>query len=91
VDVPTDVQMPAVTMNMADYTRMVTNHPVMTTADDATMTMTAAVAAAMRTSISSSRDERRQADNGRGDESEECSTFEHCERPFWLEMNHPCQ
>jgi hypothetical protein len=55
-----------------------------TTVVTATMT-----AAAVATRLSTGGDERRQADDGRGDESEKCSTFEHYERPYWLEVNHP--
>jgi hypothetical protein len=38
--------------------------------------------AVVRTRIGSARDDRRQADNGRADESEECSRFEHSQRPL---------
>jgi hypothetical protein len=58
---------------------VIADHVVMTTvatAVTATATVTVATVAA---GISRRRDERRQANNGRGDESEECSTFEHCE------------
>ena len=53
----------------------------MMTATVMTMTATLTVAT-MAAGVSSSRDERRQANNGRGDESEECRTFEHCQRPL---------
>ena len=82
VNVPVEARdMPAVTVaRMTDDTRMAT-HPV-TAADDAATTL-AMTAAAIRTRIGSSGgDERREADDGRGDESEECSTFEHGQRPF---------
>jgi hypothetical protein len=48
------------------------------------MTTTAVVmtATAVRTCIGSGRDQRRKADNGRRDESEECRTFEHSQRPL---------
>jgi hypothetical protein len=49
----------------------------------AAMTTTAVVTAtAVRTCIGSGRDQRRKADNGRRDESEECRTFEHSQRPL---------
>jgi hypothetical protein len=56
----------------------VTDHAVMTAMAAAALV----TAAALRTSIGSGRDERRQADDGGGDECEECSTFEHGQRPF---------
>jgi hypothetical protein len=54
---------------------------VTTTTMVAAAVVTATVAA-VRTCIGSGRDERREADNGGRDESEECRTFEHCQRPF---------
>ncbi len=52
-----------------------------------TTAVTAAVtAAAVTTGVSTGRDECRQADDDRRDESEECSTFEHCRRPSFGSM-----
>ena len=73
----------------------VTDHLVMTTTGTAAA-VTTAVAAVAATSFSTGSDDRREADNGGRDKSEECSTFEHDSGPFgletfWLEMNHPAQ
>jgi hypothetical protein len=48
----------------------------------AVVAVATAVTTAVLTCIGSGRDERRKADNGRRDESEECRTFEHSQRPF---------
>ena len=81
VNVPVEArEMPAVTVaRMTDDTRM-TNHPVTATDDAATTTL--AMTAAIRTRIGSGGDESCQADDERRGEGEECSTFEHCVRPF---------
>jgi hypothetical protein len=63
---------------------VMTDHMAMTVTTAVTVTATVTVTAAMAAGISSSRDERRQANDGRGDESEECSTFEHSEGPLGL-------
>jgi len=70
------VVVPVVVMTTAMH---VTDHVVMTMAAAAvTATHAAAVtAAAVTTGVSTGSDERCQADHGRGNESEECSTFEH--------------
>ena len=73
-------QMPAVTVDMTDQARMTAHTGVTTMADNALVT--AATVTAVLTCIGSGRDERRKADNGRRDESEECRTFEHNQRPF---------
>jgi hypothetical protein len=90
VVVVTDMNMPADVVTVVTMVAAVmADHMAMTVT---TVTATTAVTVAtMAAGVSRRRDERRQANNGRGDESAECSTFEHCERPFWLEMNHPCQ
>jgi hypothetical protein len=72
-------QMSAVTVDMTDQARMTDHTGVAAMADNAVVTVTAA---AVRTRIGSSGDERREADDGGRDESEECRTFEHCQRPF---------
>jgi hypothetical protein len=87
VDVPVTVVMmtvPVVVM-MAMTVAVaggMTDHLAMTAIATALVTAAAATVTAVRTCIGSGRDERRKADNGRGDESEECRTFEHGERPF---------
>jgi hypothetical protein len=52
------------------------------TAMTAAVTATAMTATVVLTCIGSGRDERRKADNCGRDESEECRTFEHCQRPL---------
>jgi hypothetical protein len=73
-----------VVMTMVTVTRtVVTMTMTVTVAVTAVAGMTATVTmAAMAAGISRRRDERRQANDGRGDESEECSALEHCKRPF---------
>ena len=70
------VMVPVVVMTTAVH---MTHHVMMTMAAAAvTATHAATVtAAAVTTGVSTGSDERCQADNGRGNESEECSTFEH--------------
>jgi hypothetical protein len=61
------------------------DHGVNTAAGTATATVTAVATVTAMTAaagVSSRRNERRQTNNGRGDKSEKCSAFEHCERPF---------
>jgi hypothetical protein len=92
--VPVVPVMVVVVMTMAMRTMVtVAMRTMMTVATVTTMTtvtaavtaaVTATVTAAVTTRISRGRDEGSQADNGRGDESEECSTFEHSEGPLSL-------
>ncbi len=70
----TMVVMVTMTVGMTDHMAM--------TAMATTAVVTATVATAVLTCIGSGRDERRKADNGRRDESEECRTFEHSQRPL---------
>jgi hypothetical protein len=69
----TTVMTMTMTVGMTDHVAMT----AMTTA-----LVTALTATAGLTRIGSGRDERRKADNGGRDESEECRTFEHNQRPF---------
>jgi hypothetical protein len=84
------VMMTVVTMVVVT---VMADHVVMTMATTAvtaaTMTATAHAAAAMTAGVSTGSNERCQTDDSRGNESEECSTFEHCQRPSWLDVNHP--
>jgi hypothetical protein len=62
-----------------------TDHVTAMTVADATVTTTAvttAMTAAMRTCVSAGGDQRRDANDGRCDESKDCRTIEHCRRPF---------
>jgi hypothetical protein len=85
VNVPAQMDMTAVTMDVTDHAG-VANHAVAAMTADAVMTTTAA---AMRARIGSAGRESCNADNGRRDEGEESRTFEHCRRPFWLDVGHP--
>lgn len=86
MDMPADMrQVPTVTVDMTDHAGM-TNHTRVAATDDAVGT---SAAAAMRTRIGRAGDERREADNGRGDESEECGAFEHGSKTFGLDVGHP--
>lgn len=83
--VPVTVVVVPVPVLMMTMTVGMTDHVAMTAI--ATMTATALVTAAtavttVLTCIGSGRDERRNADNGGRDESEECRTFEHSQRPL---------
>jgi hypothetical protein len=91
VDVPVTVVMVVVVMTVPVTVVVVmtmtmtvavgmTDHMAMTAM--ATTAVTAATVTAVLTCIGSGRDERRNADNGSRDESEECRTFEHSVRPF---------
>jgi len=74
---------PVTVMVVMTMTVDMTARVVMTAvADNALGTVTGATVTAVRTCIGSGRDERRKADNGGRDESEECRTFEHSVRPF---------
>lgn len=91
MNVPTQVNVPAVVVDMTDHAGVTDqtrpDHTVAVAAtDDAVVT----AAAAIRARIRSGRDESREADSGRGDESEECSTFEHGSKTFGLDVGHPC-
>ena len=82
---------PAVAVDRTDHARIpdharIADHTRVAATDDGVLTD----AAAVRTRIGSGRDERREADNGRGDESEECSAFEHGSKTFGLDVGHPC-
>jgi hypothetical protein len=68
--------MPVVTMAVMTVHTVTTMTVAMTTA-----AVTVAVAT-MATRFSTGSDDRRQAHDGRGDESEECSTFEHLLETF---------
>ena len=66
---------------MTDHVVMTMAAAAVTAAVAATMTAAAHAAAAVTAGVSTGSDERCQADDGRGNESEECSTFKHCQRP----------
>jgi hypothetical protein len=96
VNVPAEVNVPAMAVHMTVQTGVVTDHAGITDhtvaaamTADAVVTTAAVTAATVRTCIGAGRDESTQANNGRGNQSEKCSTFEHCQRPFWLVVNHP--
>ena len=76
VVMPVVVVVPVVVMTTAVH---MTDHVMMTMAAAAVAATHAAAmtAAAVTTGVSTGSDERCQADDGRGNESEECSTFEH--------------
>jgi hypothetical protein len=90
VNVPTQMNVPAV-VHMTDHARVTDqtrpDHSVAVAAADNAVVTTAA---AMRACIGSGRDESREADSGRGDQSEKCSTFEHGSKTFGLDVGHPC-
>ena len=86
MDMPADMrQVPTVVVDGTDHAG-VTNHTVVAATDDAVGT---SAAAAVRTCIGRAGDERREADSGRGDESEEYGTFEHGSKTFGLDVGHP--
>jgi hypothetical protein len=89
VDLPTQMNVPTV-VHVTDHARVTDqtrpDHSVaVAAADNAVVT----IAATMRGCIGSGRDEGREADSGRGDESEDCSTFEHGSKTFGLDVGHP--
>jgi hypothetical protein len=74
-------QVPAVAVDMTDHARA----PDETGPDHtvaATMTDDSVVTTAVRTRVGFSGDKGCQANDGRGDQSEKCSTFEHGRSPF---------
>jgi hypothetical protein len=59
-----------------------TMHGTVMTVAGAAVTTAAVTTTAVRARIGTGGDERRQADDGRSNESEKCGTFKHCRRLF---------
>jgi hypothetical protein len=91
VDMRANVQVPPVAVDMTDHAAVTDDagpdHAVTAVTDDTVVTATAA--AAVRSRIGSVGDKCRHTNDSGGDQSEECSTFEHGVVTFWLDVGHP--